>query len=282
MSYLITTFYRFVNFSPDRLEQLQADWLEFGQRRGLRGLVILAPEGCNATIAGLPEAIEAFRRELLLEPELEGLDFKDSRSANLPFKRWKVERRNQTIKYRPDCPAPGGRHHHLTPQQWHAKLDDDVTVIDTRNDYEVKVGKFSGALDPGLESFEQFTDYARQLELPKDRPVLLYCTGGIRCEKAVLDLEEQGYTQVYQLEGGILKYLEQYPDGKFEGECFVFDERVAVDSQLAPSSTYRFCPLCGDPGRQAIECSQCGSQAVICEPCLSKRGPYCSKGCHPA
>ncbi|MGE0491277.1 MAG: rhodanese-like domain-containing protein [Vulcanimicrobiota bacterium] len=279
MNFLVTTFYRFVGFGPDRLVQLQTRWLECGQNLGLRGLIILASEGCNATIAGPPRAVKTFRNELLQEPELTDLDFKDSRCQSLPFKRWKVEIRNQTIKYRADCPPPGGHHHHLTPEQWHAKLDDDVTVIDTRNDYEVKVGKFAGAIDPGLESFEQFTDYVRQLDLPKTRQVLLYCTGGIRCEKAVLDMEELGYTQVYQLEGGILKYLEQYPEGKFEGECFVFDERVAVDSQLAPSSTYRFCPLCGDPGRQSIECRQCGQQAVICGPCLSTRGPYCSKGC---
>lgn len=279
MSFLVTTFYRFVSLGPDRLAQLQSRWLEFGQNLGLRGLIILASEGCNATIAGPPEAVETFRSELLQEPELADLDFKDSRCQSLPFQRWKVEIRNQTIKYRADCPPPGGRHHHLTPEQWHARLDGDVTIIDTRNDYEVKIGKFAGAVDPGLESFEHFTDYVRHLDLPKEREVLLYCTGGIRCEKAVLDMEELGFTQVYQLEGGILKYLEQYPEGKFEGECFVFDERVAVDSKLAPTSTYRFCPLCGDPGREGIDCRHCGQPAVICQACLSSRGPYCSKSC---
>ena len=117
------------------------------------------------------------------------------------------------------------------------------------------------------------------LAIPKGQPVLIYCTGGIRCEKAAPALRAEGYSEVYQLKGGILKYLEERPDSMYEGECFVFDDRVAVDQRLRPSRTYAFCPHCGYPAKDMHVCSECGAEAKICETCSKGVSTTCSKEC---
>lgn len=271
----ICTFYRFADLSEVReslREELQA-------LKDIRGLVLIAPEGINGTVAAPIAVMQRFKDILQAEPKLADLEYKTSWSEKYPFPRWKVELKDQTIQY-VDKFRPDGSRPHLTPAEWHAMLqgDEEVTVLDTRNTYEVKVGTFKNAIDPGIEKFTEFADYLDECELPKDKPTLIFCTGGIRCEKAILDMEERGFDKVYQLEGGILKYLEEYPEGEFEGECFVFDRRVAVDKNLAPSEQYWLCPHCGNPGQLECTCAQCDQTARVCEACASQK-PTCSKNC---
>lgn len=270
---MVTTFYRFLDF--EQFREPLAESLR--QLEGLTGVVILAPEGINGMAAGSATALERLRGLLEGVPGLEGLEYKDSRCPESPFPKWKVELKDQTIRYKGGFSPREDFNHHLTPTQWKALMEGDepVTVLDTRNYYETRVGTFKGAVDPDIESFEQFADYLEECPLPKDQKTLIFCTGGIRCEKAILDMEARGFQEVYQLQGGILKYLEEYPEDQFEGECFVFDGRVAVDQRLEPSRRYTLCPHCGDPGERRITCAHCGGEGQVCDTCPE----VCSKNC---
>jgi len=254
--YEVSSFYALTPLPPEQIESLLTrlqDW-PLGDPP-LRGLVLLAPDGLNATIAGSEQTVAQ------LEDWLRGLfplsRCKRSRCQDAPFRRWKVVTRRETIasgriaEETASIQTTG----HLSADEWHNKLQNEqVVVIDVRNDYEVALGKFSGALDPKTSKFSEFVDFVAQLQLPKEQPILTYCTGGIRCEKAVPYLKAQGYQNVYQLEGGILNYLEHHPHGFFEGECFVFDDRVALDQELQPTRRYLRCPDCGQPGPDTFPC----------------------------
>lgn len=272
---VVTCFFLFADLN-DEVEVLQSELLNLP---GLKGMVLLAKEGINGTVCGEANAIERLRTVLANQPKLAGLEYKDSSAPTNPFPKWKVEIKDQVILYKEGI-HPQGRHNHLSPSEWHELLtgDEPVTVLDTRNYYETRVGVFKDAVDPQIEKFTDFSDYLEQCDLPKDRKTLIYCTGGIRCEKAIFDMEEQGFRDVHQLDGGILKYLEEYPDETFQGECFVFDNRVAVDQQLAPSEKFWICPHCGDPGDLRMPCAQCHKEALLCSDCAEQL-PTCSKDC---
>jgi UPF0176 protein len=273
----ITASYAFVPFSVERLQHLQMSTVDFGEVHGMRGLVLLAEEGINSTVSGSPSAIAAWKE--FVRKNVGVVDFKDSQADDEPFRRWSVKIKPEIVGIKDAAIRPSGKHRHLSPEEWNAMLNrEDVVVVDARNDYEIAIGKFRGATDPGIRHFSDFPDVAETV-VPKDKKVLLYCTGGIRCEKAIHALESRGYGDVYQLDGGILRYLEEFPDGEFEGECFVFDHRVAVDKHLRPSQTYALCPHCGDPAATVIECP-CGAGGKVCAVCneiLERR--TCSKRC---
>jgi len=157
---------------------------------------------------------------------------------------------------------------------------DDYLLLDTRNTYETGVGAFRGAIDSCTANFAEFPDFVRRQGIAKDARVLMYCTGGIHCEKAARVMRQDGYTNVSQLSGGILGYLKQYPDGEFEGECFVFDRRIAVDRDLKPTSTYTVCPLCGDPAKEKVTCGHCGKPGIVCRACAATPAlRVCSQNC---
>ena len=275
---LITTFYKFSEFRA--LTFLQEEFLRQAIRDSVRGLLLIGQEGCNGTLSGTKEAISRFKK--LIHRHLGSLAFKDSWSDKHPFHDMKVKIKREIVSLnRPDI-IPHNQHFHLSPQQWHQTLEEeDILMLDTRNKYETQIGHFKGAIDPKLNEFNEFPKYLKNSGLPKDKKMLMYCTGGIRCEKALLLAREQGYNNVYQLDGGILNYLKEFSHQQFQGECFVFDYRVAVDQQLKPSKKYRLCPHCGEPGDQEIECGQCGREDVVCLDCLSQSAEFktCSKNC---
>jgi UPF0176 protein len=272
---IVTTFFLFVDLVEEK-QDLRETLFALDD---LKGLVLIAGEGINGMVAGTTEAIARFRETVENQPKLAGMEYKDSFCAKNPFPRWKVEIKNQVIQYL-DKFRPKGEHNHLSPADWHAllKSGEELTILDTRNLYETRVGTFKNAIDPEIDKFTEFTDYLDGCELPKEQTTLIFCTGGIRCEKAILDMEERGFENVYQLEGGILKYIEEFPDEEFEGECFVFDKRVALDQKLEPSKQYWLCAHCGDPGQVVMDCRRCGNPARICERCSSDK-PTCSKDC---
>ena len=213
-----------------------------------------------------------------------GWYFKDSTSERNPFVRFKVKIRSEIVTTGFDKRHPASdRINALSPAEWHAMLnsEEDYELIDVRNYYETELGIFRGATDPGLLHFRHFGEYIDQAEIPKEKKVLMYCTGGIRCEKAIFEMIDRGYADVAQLKGGILDYLQEFPDGAFEGECFVFDKRVAVTPELQPSETYRLCVHCGQPGSVEIQCSRCEAAAKVCARCKEKpvEASTCSKNC---
>lgn len=154
-------------------------------------------------------------------------------------------------------------------------------MIDTRNWYETKIGTFKGAVNPKIDVFTEFPKFISEQAIKKDEKLLIFCTGGIRCEKGILQLQEAGFNDVYQLDGGILNYLKEYPNDQFEGECFVFDHRVAVDQELKPTKTYDLCPHCGQPAATTIDCKRCDTKQAVCDDCqtLEWKKETCSKHC---
>lgn len=281
--YQVTTFYKFVELPADKLVGMRQELLTHGERLGVVGLIILASEGCNATIAAMPENLAEFCAILTASPAFSDLQFKNSTANKKPFRRFKIDIRPEIVtfdgaKLQPG-PGPGKK---LDPAEWESVLasEGDIVVVDTRNSYETELGMFEGAVDPKIRKFSDFTEFVKRSDIPKEKKVLMYCTGGIRCEKASLEMERLGYRNVFQLSGGILKYLEEFPHGKFNGECFVFDHRVALDQKLQPSKHYKLCPHCGNPGDNHISCRKCGSLAVICKACAREQHRVsCSKNC---
>jgi UPF0176 protein len=235
----VAAFYQFASL-PDYRE-LRDPLCTICAGLGLRGSVLLASEGVNGTIAGRAEAIDAFVRELrqgaLFGGRLDNLELKFSKAAAMPFQRLKVRLKKEIVTLGDISVDPTRQVGiYVDPAQWNALIaDPDTLVIDTRNAFEVAMGTFEGALDPRIESFGQFKDFAaRELDPARHRKIAMFCTGGIRCEKASSFLLARGFNEVYHLKGGILKYLEEMPeqDSRWRGECFVFDERVALGHGL--------------------------------------------------
>ncbi|UPA22845.1 hypothetical protein K8942_01370 [Candidatus Peribacteria bacterium] len=274
----ITAFYKFLHIAD--VEAVRQSLFDAGTDHQLCGLLLVAHEGINGTVAGTKESIDAFKT--LITERFGSVIFKDSTTAEKPFKRWKVTIREEIVAIgNPDMHPDSDMNHHLSPEEWNRVMDEeDVVVIDARNTYETAIGMFKGAIDPQTETFQEFPDFVKHSGIPKDKKVLMYCTGGIRCEKAILAMQEEGYKNVYQLQGGILNYLEQCPSEKFEGECFVFDHRVAVDQDLKPSQRYTLCVHCGNPGDLRGACHVCSKDSVICQGCQqSGKMIACSKDC---
>lgn len=291
-SYHVAAFYKFLVL--ENPEQVQKDLETKADELNVKGLVILGREGFNSTCAASTsesfDAWKQFIRDYFKGPEI---FFKDSTSAKPPFRRFKVKIREEIVTTGiPEMMPPEGKNQHLTPEEWNKVLKEetDYVMIDTRNWYEYKIGTFKGALNPDIEKFTEFPQYIESQGIPKDKKMLIFCTGGIRCEKGILELQKQGYDNVYQLEGGILNYIKEKPNDQFDGECFVFDHRVALDQNLQPSTKYGLCPHCGQPSEIKITCARCDSQELICQECshIKFRQDTCSKNCayqyelHPA
>jgi UPF0176 protein len=239
MSCQVAAFYQFAAL-PD-FRELREPLRAICAGLGLKGSVLLAQEGINGTLAGAAETVAAVIEELrqgaLLGGRLDNLELKFSQASAMPFRRLKVRLKKEIVTLG-DAGADPTRQVgiYVDPSDWNALIAEPETlVIDTRNAFEVAIGTFAGALDPGIASFGQFRDFAaRHLDPARHRRVAMFCTGGIRCEKASAYLLSRGFAQVYHLKGGILKYLEAVPEAesRWRGECFVFDDRVALGHGL--------------------------------------------------
>ena len=286
--YYLTNFYRFLPLSLTKIDEWRESLTNFSSNSGLSGLIVLALDGINTTVSSeSPHVISEFK---LIIQRLSGLNdifFKDSQSSRRPFKRFKVDLRKEIVTLKKDKEfglPPANPEGKLSPQEWHEVLTkqpkDSFCVIDVRNDYEIKLGKFEGAISPQTEHFSQFPEFLDKFEHPKDKKLLIYCTSGIRCERAYEEFAKRGYSSVHQLHGGIVKYLEEFPNQTFKGECFIFDHRVALQQDLRESENYKLCPHCGNPGDEKICCEYCNEFAVVCVSCLEKLGARaCSKNC---
>ena len=283
----VSTFYHFVPFQEVPLDELRQKVFLMAEMQGLKGLILLGTEGINGTVAGSPAGIHEFEQELGRQTSFSGISFKHSEVEKTPFSHLRVKLRREIVTQGTPELVPDEHtttFNHLDAKSWRNMLSQEgVTVLDTRNTYETEIGHFEGAILPPIETFSEFPKYLASSQLPKDKTYLIYCTGGIRCEKAALEMKRQGFEEVYQLDGGILKYLQDAPAAQgWRGECFVFDYRVAVDQNLAPSQRYRLCPHCGQPADEVIDCRRCDVSAKVCKKCL-ERDPVvyrsCSKNC---
>lgn len=272
MTLVVATFYKFVRLL-DAAEK-QSPLLLQCQSQGVKGTILLAEEGINGTIAGSRAAIDAVLSFLRSDPQLTDLEHKESFADVQPFDRLKVRLKAEIVTIGvPEADPNAQVGTYIDPHDWNAVISDpDVTVIDTRNEYEVSIGSFQGAENPHTRSFRQFPDYVRtHLDPAKQKKVALFCTGGIRCEKASAFMLAQGFEEVYHLKGGILKYLEDVPtdDSLWQGECFVFDQRVAVQHGLE-AGTYEMCRSCGHPISETDKASPDYEDGIACPYCVDQ------------
>ena len=247
---------------------------------GIRGTLLLAREGINGTIAGSDEAIAQVLAHVRSWSGFAGLEAKFSRALELPFHRMKVRLKREIVTMgQPDIDPVSSVGHYVAPQDWNALISDPATIlIDTRNDYEVEIGTFKGAIDPRTKTFRDFpawfrAERERLLGTGGTAPkVAMFCTGGIRCEKSTAFLKAEGVDEVYHLKGGILKYLEEVPmsESLWQGECFVFDERVSVGHGLVPGP-YALCRACRRPLSEEAKASPHYEEGVSCPACFDER-----------
>ncbi len=271
-SVVVAALYRFARF-PD-YESFRQPLLELMLAQGVRGTLLLAAEGINGTIAGSREGIDAVVGWLRADERFAPLETKESFVAENPFYRSKVKLKREIVTMGVEDIDPNkivGTY--VEAENWNALISDpDVLLLDTRNKYEVEIGTFEGAINPETDSFREFPDYVKKnLDPEKNRKVAMFCTGGIRCEKSTAYLKQQGFEEVYHLKGGILKYLEKVPesDSKWQGECFVFDNRVTVNHQLEQGQ-YDQCHACRMPITETDKNSESYQQGVSCPHCFDK------------
>jgi UPF0176 protein len=267
----VVSFYRFTGVSDPA--KLQAALQTLCEKHGLLGTVLVAEEGVNGTLAGGEKELQSIFRWLEKELALtEPIDSRWTEANEAPFRRMRIKVKNEIVTLgRPDIAPQAETGKHIEADDWNKLIADPNTlVIDTRNHYEFEVGSFPNAIDPGTDSFRRFPEFAEELAAAgKDRPLAMFCTGGIRCEKATALMLNLGFSDVYQLKGGILNYLENVTDkeNQWQGECFVFDKRVAVDRDLAEGG-YVQCHACRRPLNSEDLASADYREGVSCPKCI--------------
>jgi UPF0176 protein len=268
----VCALYKFVRL--ENFKALREPLLEKMTSLNVKGTLLLAAEGINGTIAGSQIGIEQVLSFLAQDASLANISYKISYNDENPFHRTKVKLKNEIVTMGVEGIDPNqvvGTY--VKPKDWNALISDpEVLLVDTRNDYEVEIGTFEGALNPDTETFREFPQYVKDnLDNTKHKKVAMFCTGGIRCEKSTAYLKEQGFEEVYHLEGGILKYLEEVPssDTMWQGECFVFDGRVAVNHDLEQGQ-YDQCFACRFPLTEQEKQSEHYIKGVSCHRCHDK------------
>ncbi|MDT8280526.1 MAG: rhodanese-related sulfurtransferase [Erythrobacter sp.] len=273
----VAALYKFTPF-PDP-EALRAPLFAACEAHGIKGTLLLAREGINGTIAGTDNALASVLGAIRALPGCGDLDVKYSAAPEMPFHRMKVRVKREIVTMgEPDIDPTLAAGHYVDPHDWNALITDpDTVLIDTRNDYEIAVGTFAGAVDPQTPSFRDFPAWFREHRdelLDGKKKVAMFCTGGIRCEKSTSFLRAEGVEEVYHLKGGILKYLEHVPETQslWHGECFVFDERVTVRHGLEPGS-YALCRACRRPLDAAALAHPGYEDGISCPACIDERTP---------
>ncbi len=272
MNFKVSAFYKFAR-RPD-YQQKQESLLAALNARDIKGSILLAFEGINGTIAGKPEQIDAAILEISQITGIDGIEPKFSFTNSMPFRRMKVRLKKEIVTIGNVKADPNDKvGTYVEAENWNALINDpDVILIDTRNSYEFGVGTFKGAIDPHTESFGEFPAYVREhLHNQKHKKIAMFCTGGIRCEKASSFMLNEGFENVFHLKGGILKYLEMVPkeQSTWEGACFVFDERVAVEHGLKVSD-FSLCHGCMNPVSASDRQNAKYEKGVCCPACADK------------
>ena len=267
--FVVCALYKFV--ALEDYKAIRQPLLEAMESNGIKGTLLLASEGINGTVSGTQEGIDALLAWLNSDDRLNPISFKLSYHDNQPFYRTKVKLKKEIVTMGVEGIDPRKTvGSYVKPKDWNALISDpDVLLIDTRNDYEIEIGTFEHAVNPNTKTFREFPEYVKNnLDPKKNKKVAMFCTGGIRCEKSTAYLKEQGFEEVYHLEGGILQYLEDVPkeDTLWKGDCFVFDNRVAVNHDLEKSE-YDQCYACRLPITDDDKASDKYEQGVSCPQC---------------
>ena len=255
----------------------------FCKNLGLKGRIYISDEGINGTLGGTPEQVSKYKEQLSAIPGFDNIDFKTDSSDYIPFAKLICKTREEIVALHEEDvePANGGKY--LEPHQWREVLEseEDYVLIDVRNDYESKIGHFEGAITPDVENFYDFPDWVDNLEIDKDKKVLMYCTGGIRCEKFSVLMREKGWEDVNQLHGGILRYGKEEGGVHFKGKCFVFDDRLVVPVNEKDMEPIAECEITGKPADTYINCAnmQCNKLFVCSEEGARKMDGCCSEEC---
>lgn len=267
---VVIAFYHFATLND--YTTMKAPLLTFCNEHRLKGTILLAREGVNSTISGSREDINALIDNLRSDPRLKDLTWKESYLDYQPFERMKVRLKTEIVRMGVDDLDMSRRGDYIKPQDWDAFIaQDDVVTIDTRNEYETRIGTFKGAIDPETRNFRDFPEWAQNWAQDKAKgktKIAMFCTGGIRCEKSTAYMKSLGFDEVYHLEGGILQYLEdtQNANDVWQGECFVFDDRVALSDDLKPTGSL-LCADCGAPvATDDLKRSSKGT--VLCSGCI--------------
>jgi len=269
---VVCALYHFVRL--DDYQSLQQPLLDVMLENRVKGTLLLANEGINGTIAGERAGIDAVLKWLKSDPRLKDLNHKESYDDTYPFYRSKVKLKKEIVTMGVEGIDPNRKvGTHVPASEWNALIaDPEVLLIDTRNDYEVEIGSFQNAVNPNTNSFREFPEYVeKHLDPERHKKIAMYCTGGIRCEKSTAYLKEKGFDEVYHLQGGILKYLEEVPqkESLWQGECFVFDNRVAVNHALEKGD-YDQCHACRLPITEEDKQSEYYEKGVSCPRCYDK------------
>jgi UPF0176 protein len=247
--------YKFITLR--NLAELQQSFFEHGLSIGLKGTILLSDEGINLSLAGTLSAINLFKTYMQQQPYFADMSYRESISATVPFRRLKVKIRNETIKMKAPQICEEKRAPAISPQEFKKWQDEgkEITILDTRNDYEIRFGTFNDAVNLKLNHFNEFPQASENLA--KDKPIVMFCTGGIRCEKAAVHLLEKGFKEVYQLDGGILNYFKEVGGAHYQGECFIFDGRLALNAELQETGTKQ-CVTCYGPIKIDTQvCQEC-------------------------
>lgn len=279
----IILFYKYVNLiSPKRVLKWQK---KICDELGLKGRIILAHEGINATLGGTIQNLERYKEIMSVSPEFGGIDYKESEGGAESFPRLRIVVKDEIVNFQADPVATDLKNTgvHLTPAQAHELMKqkpEDLVILDGRNYFEARIGKFIDAITPEIAHFRDFPKYIDEhADEFKDKQVLMYCTGGIRCERASAYLKSKGVAQeVYQIEGGIHRYVEQFPDGFFRGKNYVFDNRVAVKVN---DDILGRCDVCEAPCDEFTNClnASCNKHFIGCDACITKLQNTCSPTC---
>ena len=275
MQYVVCAMYKFV--ALENFESIRQPLLDTMEQNQICGTLLLAKEGINGTVAGSRSAINNLLEWFKNDERLADISYKESFTEDKPFKRTKVKLKKEIVTMGVEGIDP--RHvvgTYVKPKDWNALISDpEVFVVDTRNDYEVQIGTFENAVDPDTKTFREFPQWTKEnMDPAKHKKVAMFCTGGIRCEKSTAYMKEQGFEEVYHLEGGILKYLEEVPEEEtmWKGECFVFDDRVTVDHQLE-AGKYDQCHACRMPILEEDKARVEYAKGISCHHCYDKTTP---------
>lgn len=283
MSYEVLLYYQFFSIEdPAAFAKTHKKWLK---ERGILGRIYVSEEGINGTIAGTPEQMKEYQEMVRAIPGCETIEFKTDTSDFIPFAKLICKARKEIVSLHVDGvdPKKGGRY--LAPREWRQVMESgqDYVMIDVRNDYESKIGHFDGAIRPQVENFYDFPKWLDEVEneIPKDKKVLMYCTGGIRCEKFSVLMKKKGWDDVNQLHGGILTYAKEEGGEHFLGKCFVFDDRLTVSVNPKAEEPIGVCEISGQPSDTYVNCAnmECNRLFICCEKALDIYEGCCSEEC---
>lgn len=282
-SYRILLFYKFVKI--DDPAAFTAEHLQYCKDLGVKGRILIAGEGINGTLSGTYEQTEQYMKDLLADERFADTVFKIDESEGHAFKKIFVRHKEElvTFRYEKELDPNVTFGKRLSPKEFHEQLQrDDVIVLDGRTDYEYDLGHFRNAIRPDIDSFREFPQWIREnLSEHKDKTILTYCTGGIRCEKLTGFMLEEGFADVGQLEGGIVTYGKdpEVQGDLFDGKCYVFDERISVPINHVAPSVVGTCYHCEEPTDVYVNCPVCNLQHLVCESCADEHSHYCSDEC---